>query len=72
MAIVNHTLETSAQANGSTHNVLRMYDQDGIEHLTTFYAQSGVNPSSLVDAHIATANAQLAEQEFGAIISEAS
>jgi hypothetical protein len=67
MPIQTHTLETTQQANGSTHNVLRMYDQDGKELIATFYAT--VDPSSLVAGHIALADAHLAEQEFNEIVS---
>lgn len=66
MPIQTHTLETTQQANGSTHNVLRMYDQDGKELIATFYAT--VDPSTLVSGHIALADAQLAEQEFSEIV----
>lgn len=68
MAIVNHTLETSAQANGSTHNVLRMYDQDGISYMISFFAPAGANLSSLVAEKINNTNSQLAESEFQTIV----
>lgn len=67
MAIVNHTLETSAQANGSTHYVLRMFDQDGVECMVSFFAQSA-DVTSLIEAKISATNLQLSEYEFEQIV----
>lgn len=68
MPIVQHTIESSVQANGSTNNVLRMYDQDGTEYTQVFYAPAGFNMQSRVDAVIVGLNEQLAESEFQALV----
>lgn len=68
MPIVTHTHEQSVQPNGSTHNVLRMYDQDGREYMQTFWAPAGLD----IDGKIAQAKADMDEQlkawEFEALV----
>lgn len=68
MPITTHSIETTTQANGSTHNVLRMYDQDGREYLLTFPAPAGVDIQTIVNNRIAEQDVQLAEQEFEALV----
>lgn len=68
MPIVTHTLQTSAQADGSTSNVLRMYDQDGKEYMQGFFAPAGFNLQTKVNIAIAELNEQLAVQEFEALV----
>lgn len=67
MPIQSHTLEQTAQANGSTHNVLRMFDQDGKELTASFWAQPA-EVAGIVSAQIAIADSNLAEQEFAQIV----
>ena len=68
MPINTHTLTSSANADGSTNNVLRMYDQDGKEYMQTFFAPAGFNLQTKVDNTIAGLDQQLAEQEFQALV----
>ena len=68
MPIVSHTLEASIQANGSTSNVLRMYDQDGTEYTQVFYAPAGFNVQAKIDNTLVALNEQLAESEFQALV----
>ena len=68
MPIVQHTIESSTQADGSTSNVLRMYDQDGTEYTQVFYAPAGFNVSTKIDNTIVGLNEQLAESEFQALV----
>lgn len=68
MPIVNHVLESSTQANGSTSNVLRMYDQDGKQYMISFFAPAGFDLQTLVNNRIAEMDIQLAESEFEALI----
>lgn len=68
MPIVQHTIESSTQANGSTNNVLRMYDQDGTEYTQVFNAPAGFNLQTKIDNTIVGLNEQLAEQEFQALV----
>jgi hypothetical protein len=68
MPIVSHTLTASTQADGSTSNVLRMYDQDGTEYTQVFYAPAGFNVQTKIDNTIVGLNEQLAESEFQALV----
>jgi len=68
MPIVSYKISTSAQADGSTNNVLRMYDQDATEYTQVFNAPSGFNVQVKVDNTIASMNEQLAETEFTSLI----
>ena len=68
MPITTHTLESSTQADGSTSNVLRMYDQDAREYMVTFMAPAGFNVEAKISLTIAEMNVQLAESEFEALI----
>ena len=68
MPIVQHTLTASTQADGSTSNVLRMYDQDGTEYTQVFYAPAGFNVATKIDNTIVGLNEQLATAEFEALI----
>lgn len=64
MPIVTHKLESTTQANGSSSNVLRLYDQDGREYMQAFFAPSGFNLETKVSLAIAEMDVHLAEQEF--------
>lgn len=68
MPIVNHTIESTTQADGSTSNVLRLYDQDAREYMQAFFAPAGFNVAAKIDMTIAEMNVQLAEQEFAQIV----
>lgn len=67
MPIQSHTLEQTTQANGMTHNVLRMFDQDGIESISSFYAAPEA-VASIVQKLVSLADTQLADQEFNDIV----
>jgi uncharacterized membrane protein YvbJ len=68
MPIVTHNLAATTQADGSTSNVLRMYDQDGTEYTQVFYAPAGFNVQTKVDNTILELNEQLATNEFQALV----
>jgi len=68
MPIVTHTLQTSMQADGSSNNILRMYDQDGIEYMQGFHAPAGFNLDTKVTIARAELDEQLATAEFNALI----
>jgi hypothetical protein len=68
MPIVTNSLQSTSQADGGTNNVLRMYDQDGVEYLQSFYAPAGFNLQTKVDNTIAGLNEQLATSEFQSLI----
>jgi hypothetical protein len=68
MPIVTHTIQQSVQADGRISYVLRMYDQDGTERLSTGLLPAGFDVAALVAARIAQADEQLAEDEFNALI----
>lgn len=67
MPIQSHTLEQTTQANGSTHNVLRMVDQDGVAYMLSFFA-SDADVAAIVSHKIAEQDVQLAEAEFVQIV----
>ena len=68
MPIVSHIIDSSVQANGSTNNVLRMYDQDGTEYVQVFNAPANFNVQTKIDNTIVGLNEQLAESEFQALV----
>lgn len=68
MPIVLHTLQTNVQADGSSQNILRMYDGDAQEYLLTFVAPAGFNLQARVDSAIIERNEQLAESEFQTLL----
>lgn len=68
MPITNHTLEQSVQADGSSSNILRMYDQDARQYMISFFAPSGFDVGALVQNRIAEQDVQLAEMEFEQIV----
>lgn len=68
MPITNHTIESSVQANGGTHNVLRMFDQDGQQYMVSFFLPAGVDVAPVVSNRIVQVDAQLAAAEFEAIV----
>ena len=68
MPIVQHTLTATTQADGSTSNVLRMYDQEGTEYTQVFYAPAGFNVQTKIDNTIVGLNEQLAQSEYQALV----
>ena len=68
MPITTNNIQTTTQADGGTNNVLRMYDQDGVEYMQSFYAPAGFNLQTKIDNTIAGLNEQLAEAEFQALV----
>ena len=68
MPITNHTIESSVQANGGTHNVLRMFDQDGQEYMISFFLPAGVEVGLVVSNRITQVDVQLAAAEFEQIV----
>ena len=70
MPIVSHTHEFSTQANGSTSNVVRMYDQDGREYFVTFPAPAGFDVAAKISTMLVAVDQQLADAEFEQIVGE--
>ncbi len=68
MPVVTNTLQSSTNADGSTNNVLRLYDQDGKEYTQTFWAPPGFNLQTKVDVVIVELNEHLATAEFETLI----
>ena len=68
MPIVTHTIQQSVQADGRISYVLRLYDQDGTERLSTGLLPAGFDVAALVSARIAQADEQLAEDEFNSLV----
>lgn len=68
MPIVSHTLVSTPQADGSTSNVVRMYDQDAREYMQTFFAPAGFDVVGKVETMKAELDVQLAEAEFQALL----
>ena len=64
MPIVQHKLESSVQANGSTSNILRMYDQDANGYMVQFNAPEGFDLQALVAQKIVAMDEQLIEMEY--------
>lgn len=68
MPITLHTLEYTTQANGGTHNIIRMFDQDASEYMQSFFAPAGFDVQGRINTMIAEMNEQLAQSEFEALI----
>ena len=68
MPIVTNQVQQSPQNDGSSHVVLRLYDQDGREYMQSFWLASGVDLNTIVTNKIAAMDVQLAESEFEALI----
>ena len=68
MPIVSHNLEQTTQANGGTHNVLRMYDGDAREYMVSWYAPAGFDNAAKISATIAGMDEQLKQTEFEALV----
>lgn len=68
MPITNHTLQTSTNTDGSTQNILRMYDQDAREYMQAFPAPAGFDLTARVNLAIAEMDEQLATSEFEQIV----
>ncbi len=71
MPIVTHQFTEAPQTNGSSHVVLRMYDQDSREYMQSFWLAAGVDLTGLINSKIAQMDVQLAESEFEALIGQA-
>lgn len=56
MPIVRYIIEATVQADGSTSNVLRMYDQDDVEYMEVFYAPVDFDIDAKVLSAIAETN----------------
>jgi len=68
MPIVSHIKETSTQADGSQHVVVRYYDQDGKEYMISFFAAVGVDVDTIINGRIADMDEHLAQAEFEQIV----
>lgn len=68
MPIVSHTLNSTTQADGSTSNVVRLYDQDGSEYTQSFFAPPGFDLETKINAMIAELSEQLAQAEFESLV----
>jgi len=68
MPIVTHTFTYTTQADGRMSYVLRMYDQDGTERLSTGLLPAGFDTAGFIQTRIAETDVQLAEQEFQALV----
>jgi len=68
MPIVTHTHEQSVQANGSTHNVVRLFDQDGREYMSSFFAPSGFDVQTKIQNMYVEMDEQLKQSEFEALV----
>lgn len=68
MPIVSHTLQSTTQADNSTSNVVRMYDQDAREYTQVFFAPAGFDVTAKINTMIAELNQQLAEDEFRSLV----
>jgi hypothetical protein len=68
MPIVTHNLQSTTQADGRISYVLRMYDQDGSEYLSTGLLPAGFDMQALVNSRIAERDVQLAEDEFRTLV----
>jgi len=68
MPITSHTVYESPQSDGSSHIVLRLYDQDGIEYMQTFWKPAGGDITAIVSGKISSMDVQLAEQEFESLV----
>ena len=68
MPIVTHTHEFTTQPDGSTSNVVILYDQDGREYLQTFFAPAGFNVQTKIDNMIVELDEQLKQTEFDTLV----
>jgi hypothetical protein len=68
MPIIRHTIDTQQQANGSTYNILKMYDQEEQEYQVTFAAGVGVDVAPIVTKKIDDLDVHLAIQEVEQIL----
>lgn len=71
MPITSHTHESSTQADGSTQNILRMYDQDAREYMIGWHAPVGFDNAAKISLSIAEMDEQLKITEFDSIIGRA-
>lgn len=73
MPITRHTIATTTAPDGSTDNILRMFDQDEVPRgQITFRSEAGPDMqgriATRITAFIDEANAQLAEMEYQQIV----
>ncbi len=68
MPIVSHQATFTTQADGSTSNVVRLFDQDATEYTQTFFAPSGFNLEAKINTMIVELNEQLAQTEFESMV----
>jgi hypothetical protein len=68
MPIVTHTLEQTTQPNGGTHNVVRLFDQDGREYMSSFFGPAGFDVQTKINIMISETDEQLKQSEFEALV----
>ncbi len=68
MPIISHTLASTTWPEGTTSNVVRLYDQDGTEYTQSFFAPVGFNIQTKIDSMIAEMSEQLAQTEFETLV----
>lgn len=69
MPVVSSVWNAVTQANGGKSVTERHFDQDGAEvALKTWFAQSGTDIQAIVDARAIEISAQLADNEFEAVV----
>lgn len=68
MPITTHVHEFSTQADGSTSNTVRMYDQDAREYTQVFFAPVGFDATAKIQLMITQMNEKLAESEFEQLV----
>jgi len=64
MPIVSNTVQSTTQADGSLSVVVRLYDQDAREYMSSFFAPEGFNVEGKVTTMTAEMDEQLATSEF--------
>ncbi len=68
MPIVSHIHEFTTQPNGSTSNLVKLYDQDGREYLQTFFAPPGFDTQTKINNMIVELDEQLRQTEFETLV----
>lgn len=71
MPIVTHTHTQTTNPDGSTHNVVRLYDQDVKEYMITFHAPAGFDVAGKIAIATVEMDEQLKETEFETLVGQA-
>jgi hypothetical protein len=71
MPIVSHILEQTVAADGSTHNVVRLYDQDAREYMSSFHAPPGFDVATKISTMTTEMDEQLKQTEFESLVGAA-